>query len=540
MKKIFGHIYFYDSSSPFLGRSVADKDFLIALLRYGQFDEYHFFCESDQIQADLQKIISEAALSGEQHNKIKTFYLFQLEQQVTSTEYTVFHATDPVIDKLLHMRNTYRCAAPFAVTGYTHTLSSRNLAPAYLLTLMQAPGAYDAIICSSDCGRQVMHKIYAHLSQSFQTAFGRDLDYQGQFPHIPLGINVSTFGRLTQAEARQKLGFPLEVKLVLSIARLSPSSKMDYYPLLDVFAQVKHKIPNSKLILAGGMTEEKENYLQELQRYCTEKNIAQDVILYPNFPPEHKPLLYRAADVFVSPSDNLQETFGLTILEALASELPVVCSDWNGYKELIQDGINGYKIPTILPQNNPNLEHFTLFSLNPGYVVSQFTSIDQPQMTARILDILTAADPGIMRQQAAKSVQPYDWAQIIPQFETLWKKLNQQARQNWHPGQYNLAFPLLDIFSHYSTHTLKDSHHVMITHLGKDVLANKQMLSINKVIQNHLNFNLLAAILNVLKQGTDVAIGDLKHQLKEFADHQVESHLIWLHKYHAVAINHGF
>mgnify|MGYP001333871824 CR=1 FL=1 len=42
---------------------------------------------------------------------------------------------------------------------------------------------------------------------------------------------------------------------------------------------------------------------------------------------------WQGADVFVSLSDNIQETFGLAPVEAMASGLPVVVSDWDGYKD---------------------------------------------------------------------------------------------------------------------------------------------------------------------------------------------------------------
>ena len=53
-----------------------------------------------------------------------------------------------------------------------------------------------------------------------------------------------------------------------------------------------------------------------------------------------------AANIFVSLSDNIQETFGLTVIEAMAAELPCVVTDWNGYKDLVKDNETGYLIPT--------------------------------------------------------------------------------------------------------------------------------------------------------------------------------------------------
>ena len=54
-----------------------------------------------------------------------------------------------------------------------------------------------------------------------------------------------------------------------------------------------------------------------------------------------------AADVFISLVDNIQETFGITPLEAMASGLPVVVSDWDGYRHTVRDGEEGFLIPTL-------------------------------------------------------------------------------------------------------------------------------------------------------------------------------------------------
>ena len=37
-------------------------------------------------------------------------------------------------------------------------------------------------------------------------------------------------------------------------------------------------------------------------------------------------------------------------IEAMAAGLPVVVSDWNGYKDTVRDGIDGFRMPTLMPQ----------------------------------------------------------------------------------------------------------------------------------------------------------------------------------------------
>jgi hypothetical protein len=57
--------------------------------------------------------------------------------------------------------------------------------------------------------------------------------------------------------------------------------------------------------------------------------------------------LWAGADVFVSLVDNIQETFGITPVEAMAAGLPVVVSDWDGYRFTVRDQEEGFLVPTL-------------------------------------------------------------------------------------------------------------------------------------------------------------------------------------------------
>ena len=54
-----------------------------------------------------------------------------------------------------------------------------------------------------------------------------------------------------------------------------------------------------------------------------------------------------SSDVFIS-LPVLFKTFGLTPCEAMASGLPVIGTDWNGYKDTIINSKTGFTIPTLL------------------------------------------------------------------------------------------------------------------------------------------------------------------------------------------------
>ena len=63
----------------------------------------------------------------------------------------------------------------------------------------------------------------------------------------------------------------------------------------------------------------------------------------------NRKLAWASADIFCSLSDNIQETFGISPVEAMAAGLPCVVSDWDGYKDTVRDGVDGILIPTTMP-----------------------------------------------------------------------------------------------------------------------------------------------------------------------------------------------
>src|SRR3546814_10665560 len=65
--------------------------------------------------------------------------------------------------------------------------------------------------------------------------------------------------------------------------------------------------------------------------------------------PELAESSWAAADVFVSLSDNIQESFGITPVEAMAVGLPCIVSDWDGYRDTVVDGETGILVPTWVP-----------------------------------------------------------------------------------------------------------------------------------------------------------------------------------------------
>ena len=79
---------------------------------------------------------------------------------------------------------------------------------------------------------------------------------------------------------------------------------------------------------------------QSISRYGLEDRVLMPGVLTA----EAKAEAYRSADVFCFPSYFASETFGLGVVEAMSSSLPVVATRWRGLAEIVDDGRDGFLV----------------------------------------------------------------------------------------------------------------------------------------------------------------------------------------------------
>jgi hypothetical protein len=137
--------------------------------------------------------------------------------------------------------------------------------------------------------------------------------------------------------------------------------------------------------------------------------------------------VWPAADVFTLLPDNIQETFGLVVVEAMAAGLPVVGSDWDGYRDLVADGETGFLVPTRMVRGatagatgrlmfgGVNYDHFLA-------EVSQAAAVD-PAAAAEAMTRLVGDDALRRRMGEAGrrlAVERFAWEHVIRAYESLW------------------------------------------------------------------------------------------------------------------------
>ena len=145
---------------------------------------------------------------------------------------------------------------------------------------------------------------------------------------IPGGVDVDRFhpGAGRKA-ARQALGLPLDASTLLTVRRLT--SRMGVDMLIGAMPYVVAKVPGVLLVIGG-----KGSLEHELRRQVGRLGLQACVRFAGYIPAEHLPEYYRAADLFVLPSVEL-EGFGLVTLETLACATPVAGTAVGGTSELL-------------------------------------------------------------------------------------------------------------------------------------------------------------------------------------------------------------
>ena len=189
-------------------------------------------------------------------------------------------------------------------------------------------------------GRPLLEPYLEHLHRGIAVSEPARAFVNRYFPDYPLrvipnGIDVEVY-KPGLAPIRHLRDDRLNI---LFVGRLEKRKGLG--DLLRAYRAVRPRVPRSRLIIVG------DGPLRgRVESYVTRHRLP-DVVLAGFVPDSVKPRYYNSADIFCAPATGA-ESFGIVLLEALASGVPVVATEVPGYMSVLEPGRDSV---TVQPKN---------------------------------------------------------------------------------------------------------------------------------------------------------------------------------------------
>ncbi|MFT5171136.1 MAG: glycosyltransferase involved in cell wall biosynthesis [Candidatus Marinamargulisbacteria bacterium] len=367
------------------------------------------------------------------------------------------------VDRLLAWRNRLEIRMP--VVGLLHSLWSRTQY-ALLNEFFERACPFDHLICPSVFAK-------AMAEQAIELSHKSSLIC---LEMMPFGIDLKRFCPSSDVKAlRQKHQIPEDRIVLLHLSRLNPYTKTDIVPTIRNIEFLVKKYPKILLLIVG--ENQAPEYIAQVQTYILKHNLEAHVQIRTNI--EHTAVeeWYQLSDIFVSLSD-YPETFGLTVVEAMACGMPVVISDIAAYQTLIDDGEQGFKIPTIGVADFTIADAFfnTSSVADFGDIMIQSVAVDCEAFRAKISFLLdNEAIRDHMKNKGLERVASHYSSEIMEaRYIAHFTRLIAEAK----------AMPLVSfpkpVFEHVATlyqagltTVLNDNHRFAISINGQALLASR-------------------------------------------------------------------
>jgi glycosyltransferase involved in cell wall biosynthesis len=410
------------------GRHAAGASFLDGYCRYLDAPARHAYTPRREEAQMLARRLSALGVNA------PTVWLRHLH---LLTEVGNLFVPDPILSDLAWQRRALGNRS-FSLTGVTHTICSKKVLDGFANMMIAPVQPWDAVICTSQAAHTVISGVFDEWGGYLRDRIGGTAP-RPQLPVIPLGVDPTRFAPADAAQQRaslrERLGIGSEDVAVLFFGRLVAHAKAHPVPLLlalqraaertgrGVFLMMTGQFPNPAIDTA---------FRDVLAHDCPSVRTAvvdgADAAL--------AGASWFAADIFASLSDNIQETFGLTPVEAMAAGLPVVASDWDGYRDTVAHGETGFLIPTLMPRAGVGADFAASYFADrltyDHYVGTQslITAVDIGAAADAFVRLIE--DEGLRRRMGAagraRVARLFDWKVVIRAYQELWGELDARRR----------------------------------------------------------------------------------------------------------------
>lgn len=531
------------------GKHVAASEWTRALVRHGRVGDVDIFVPIGEVERSRRQFLGDPVVrSGMPQGRVTLLPESELPRRFRAHVYDVLHAPMGLdLTRPGYVRSRFGSRV-IPVTCSQHGISyGLDLHFGFVRLLTACIYPCDAIVCLTLASREAMRRRLMDVAERYSRTWDRPAPLLPRLELIPWGIDTARFLPLDPLAARRSLDLPIDRPILLCLGRVRVQDKMDWAVLLLIFDRLVRTVRQKPLLVLAGTGALHD--CDAVVNQAVQLGLAADIRTFFNAPSACLPSLYAACDVFVSPTDSPSESFGLTVLEAMACGRPVVASDWNGYKELIVHGETGFKVRTdwadclgdfneIAPVLSWDHEHLH---------VGQSVCVDVAECADYIRILLENEElrHEMGRQARARVEAMFDWSVVIPQWEALWAELAAIAATLTPKEEDRLDHlqpNFFQHFNHYASRIVEDETLVSLTQRGAERIARRAPILLHPWARGFLDPRYLDSALQCLKTarwlGSGLPIGQVVKSLQKvhgLTRGCAMMHLMWLAKYDLVS-----
>lgn len=274
----------------------------------------------------------EGQLSGSLSPKVTRYKLPTLKlTSVLRVIASLYRAIKDFSPAVIHCQNAVHCAFVRLVCGVRKGKRPRIILTHHSIRTERIPNFISGVIFNL-----VADEIVVIAEHRKRALLGLGVAASKVFS-IPNMLDLSKWqyplSHDAHAAYKKKAGVPNNCFVLLSAGRLVPSKRVDVF--IRVISELRKSVPNVFGVILGDGPER-----ASLESLAAELGVDSD-ISFPGVQSDVVPY-YLASDIYVFPSE--YEVLPMSLIEALASGLPIVCSRIPGNDEIVSDGSTGFLV----------------------------------------------------------------------------------------------------------------------------------------------------------------------------------------------------